>query len=239
VVIAINHALDHRATDPCQSGDHMKHEANGLLLAGFDYSSVAADEFNEWYDTEHLPERRRVPGFMNCERWAGAENDRIAIATYDLQSLEVLNSAAYQAIAGKNLSPWSKRVTAQARRLCRFEAQQLGAQYGAGPQQAGGLMMYAMNVVPEAEAEFNAWYDEEHIPRLSAVPGCLLARRFKIVNAISDGRQRYLALYHLTRPDICSSEKWKEAAHTEWTSRMRPNFRDGMRIVLRRYQPES
>ena len=216
----------------------MKHEPKGLLLAGFDYSPVAEDEFNDWYDTEHVPERRRVDGFMTCERWTGAENPSISVATYDLQSLDVLQTAAYRAIAGENLSPWSKRMTSKAKRLCRFEAQQLGADHGVVSEDAGGLMMYAMNVVPDAEAEFNAWYDEEHIPRLSAVPGCLLAQRFKIVRAVSVGRQRYLALYRLARPDVCSSEKWKQAANTEWTARMRPNFRDGMRIVLRRYQRE-
>jgi hypothetical protein len=26
-----------------------------------DFSNVAADEFNDWYDAEHIPERQRVP----------------------------------------------------------------------------------------------------------------------------------------------------------------------------------
>ncbi|MGZ5228228.1 MAG: hypothetical protein ACXWCS_29065, partial [Burkholderiales bacterium] len=103
----------------------MAQQPMGLLVAGFDSSPVREDEFNDWYDTEHIPERRRVPGFVNCERWVGAENSRIAIATYDLQSLDVLKSEPYRAIAGENLSPWSKRVTNKATRLCRFEAAQL------------------------------------------------------------------------------------------------------------------
>src|SRR5918912_431965 len=96
----------------------------GLLLSCFDYSPVAEDEFNDWYDTEHIPERKRVPGFINCERWIGAENPKISIATYDLQSLDVLKSAPYRAIGGENLSPWSKRLTGKAKRVCRFEAEQ-------------------------------------------------------------------------------------------------------------------
>jgi len=35
----------------------------GLLIAGFDYSTIAEDEFNAWYDTEHIPERMAVKGF--------------------------------------------------------------------------------------------------------------------------------------------------------------------------------
>ena len=68
----------------------------GLLVAGFNFSTVAEDEFNDWYDTEHVPERARTPGFINCERWIGADDPKISIATYDLETLAVLQSPAYQ-----------------------------------------------------------------------------------------------------------------------------------------------
>ena len=99
--------------------------AQGLLIAAFDFSNVAADEFNDWYDTEHIPERERVPGFLRCERWLGADDARQSVATYDLAALDVLQSPAYRAIGGENLSPWSKRVTAKCRRLLRFEGEQI------------------------------------------------------------------------------------------------------------------
>src|ERR671913_94609 len=102
----------------------------GLLVAGFDSSGVKEDEFNDWYDTEHVPERRAVKGFINCERWVGAENPKISIATYDLESLDVLRSDAYRAIAGENLSAWSKRVIGKVQRLCRFEGEEITASEG-------------------------------------------------------------------------------------------------------------
>lgn len=208
----------------------------GLLVAGFDSSTANVEEFNDWYDTEHIRERERIPGFGAAERWIGAEDPNISMAFYDLDSLDVLRSDAYRAIAGDNLSPWSKRIAQKCKRICRFEAEQMPPGDRAAVSGAGGLMMFAMNVAPEAEQDFNAWYDEEHIPRLSAVPGCLLARRFWIRNALSDGRQRYLAVYHLTAPEVCSSGAWKEAAYTPWTQRIQPQTRDRMRIVLRRYE---
>jgi hypothetical protein len=208
----------------------------GLLVAGMDYSGADEDEFNEWYDTEHVPERRRTPGFINCERWIGADDPKIAIATYDLESLAVLESEAYRSIGGENLSPWSKRVLSKVQRICRFEAEQMAPGNAVAPQNAGGLLMFAMNVVPEAEADFNAWYDEEHVPRLSNVPGCLSARRFRITSAVSEGQHRYLALYHLESAQVCSSKAWEEAAVTPWTMRIRPQTRDRLRIPLRRYE---
>ena len=217
----------------------MSDKAMGLLVAGFDYSPVAADEFNDWYDTEHVPERERVPGFMRIERWLGADNPKVSIATYDLKSPDVLQSEAYRKIGGENLSVWSKRVTAKSIRICRFEAEQLPPGNRAAPAGAGGLLLFAMSPAPGAEAEFNAWYDEEHIPRLSAVPGCVSARRFRIMSAVSDGQQKYLALYHLTSPEVCSSKAWQDAAVTDWTIRMRPHFRDPLRIPLRRYETKA
>jgi hypothetical protein len=217
----------------------MAQKPMGLLVAGFDYSPVQEDEFNDWYDTEHIPERQRVPGIVNCERWVAADGSKISIATYDLQSLDVLKSEPYRAIAGENLSPWSKRVTGKANRLGRFEAEQLPPGNAAAPEGAGGMLFFAMNVLPEAEADFNAWYDEEHIPRLSGVPGCLSARRFRIVTASSEGQHRYLALYHLTSPDVCSSKAWEEAAVTPWTVKVRPVTRDRMRIPLKRYERKT
>lgn len=210
--------------------------AMGLLVAGFDFSPVHEDEFNDWYDTEHIPEREGLPGFGHIERWLGADDPKISIATYDLQSPQVLKSEPYLRIAGANLSPWSKRMTLKTKRVCRFEAEQFPPGNRAAPRGAGGMLLFAMNVASEVETEFNAWYDEEHVPRLSEVPGCLLARRFRITSAVSEGNQRYLALYHLEAPGVSTTDAWRAAVATKWTEKMRPHFRDPLRIPLQRYQ---
>ena len=41
----------------------------GILLVAFDLTNAHEDEFHDWYDLEHIPERLRVPGFLNAERW--------------------------------------------------------------------------------------------------------------------------------------------------------------------------
>ena len=41
----------------------------GLLIASFDFTNAYQDEFHDWYDLEHIPEREAVPGFGSCERW--------------------------------------------------------------------------------------------------------------------------------------------------------------------------
>jgi hypothetical protein len=207
--------------------------AKGLLLAAFDFSKAHRDEFHDWYDTEHLPERQRVPGFGVCERWIGADDPTLAVASYDLDTVEVMQSAPYKAIAYENLSPWSKRVVAMCNRLVRFEGTQTLPGDAAAPASgAGGLLINVMNVAPEAEADFNKWYDEEHIPALAAVPGTLLARRYK---GSDGGEHRYVAIYHLVSPDVARSQAWEKAVNTPWTARIIPSMRDRVRILCRRY----
>ena len=205
--------------------------AKGLLAAGFNYSMVDAGEFNDWYDTEHLPERQRCTGFINCVRWVSVDDPKVAIATYDLDSHAVLHSPPYLAIGRENLSPWSKRMTGKVQRLLRIEGEQLipGDQVMRGNTQY--LMVFACNVKPEAQAEVREWYGKEHIPNLSKVPGVSSARFF---HALS-GTHNHIALYEIDKPETCAGEAWKTAAFTEWTKKMRPHLNDVLRVVLKRY----
>jgi len=208
--------------------------AKGTLIAAMGLGRAAEDEFHDWYDTEHLPERERVSGFLLCRRWLGADDSRVSVATYDLETVGVLQTPGYLAIAGDNLSPWSKRVTARVDRLMRFEGQQILPGDALPPADCGGLLLNAMNIAPELEAEFNEWYDKEHIPALAAVPGVLAARRFRGV-----GNRKYVALYHLDSPAVVESAEWKTARESDWTTRLKPHFRDHLRLVLRRYRRAS
>ena len=192
--------------------------AKGALIAAMDFSNVDAGEFNDWYDTEHIPERQRVPGFLTAQRWIGTENPRQSVATYDLDNVEVLRSPDYRAIGGENLSPWSKRVTAKVERLLRYEGEQILP----GDATPGA----------ETESAFNAWYDKEHVPALARVPGVLCARRFRT----NGGGPKYLALYHLASPGVVDTAEWKDASgSTPMPQRVRDQISDRLRLVCRNY----
>ena len=117
-------------------------------------------------------------------------------------------------------------------RIARIDAEQLPPGREVGPPDAGGMLVIAINVPPEAEAEFNAWYDEEHIPNLRTVPGMLCARRFKS----ESGARRYIAVYHLSTPEVQASDAWANAINTPWRQKMKPLTPDRLRLVLRRYR---
>jgi len=208
--------------------------ARGILIAGFDFSRAHSDEFHDWYDLEHVPEREAVPGFGLCERWISVDEPNRALATYDLDSIEVLRSDAYKAVAYENLTVWSKRVTGMCKRLIRFEGAQTLPGDTAAPIGAGGFLLNAMNIASEHEADFNAWYDEEHIPALAGVPGTMAARRY-VTGPDPDCSHKHVAIYHLEAPEVTLSDAWKEAIDTPWSARVRPTFRDRLRVLTRKY----
>ena len=82
----------------------------GLLLTITEPPPAMAEEFNAWYDTEHLAERLAIPGFRSARRWVMdcPPGQGKYLATYELDALSVLSSREYLA-RFENQSPWSRR----------------------------------------------------------------------------------------------------------------------------------
>ncbi len=81
--------------------------------------------------------------------------------------------------------------------------------------------------------DYNAWYDDEHLPRLVGVPGVERARRYV---ADTDLSPRYLTAYDLSIKDAFESPEGLKARKTPWTERMRSLFQNTRRkmCVLQR-----
>lgn len=95
--------------------------------------------------------------------------------------------------------------------------------------QAQALYHYVVetDIPPEAAADFNAWYDQEHLPGLAAVPGTVRARRFRRLS----GSPEYLACYDLVSPDVLGSPPWLAVRNTDWSNRVRPLFLNTRRTM--------
>ena len=74
------------------------------------------------------------------------------------------------------------------------------------------------SIDPAFEADFNRWYDREHMQERVAIPGFRFARRFK---AMHDCARPYLALYCTQDADVFTSEPYRRAFHhqTAWSLR--------------------
>jgi hypothetical protein len=78
-----------------------------------------------------------------------------------------------------------------------------------------GLMMVWVDVPADKEAEFNKWYNEEHLAELMSVPGILNAARYE---AVSSG-PKHLACYEIESTAVFDTEAFKNRPVTEWAKR--------------------
>lgn len=98
---------------------------HGLLAALMEPEVTIEDEFNDWYDHEHLPNMRAIPGVLTGVRFIAVAGWPRYLALYDLEELATLRSAAYRAVTGSGFSPWSRRILARVRGWRRLSFEQL------------------------------------------------------------------------------------------------------------------
>jgi hypothetical protein len=123
--------------------------SRGLLLTLTEPPAQMEEEFNAWYDEEHLAERLAIPGFRSALRWVAdlPPGGGKYLATYELDSLAVLSSAAYLH-RFENPTPWSKRCLGKAAVFKRWACEQVEPGRAEPHPGARGLLMNA--VAPDA-----------------------------------------------------------------------------------------
>lgn len=206
----------------------------GILVSSFDFSPVAEDEFHDWYDTEHIPERSRIPGFLCCRRWLSVEDAKVSMTTYDLASIDVLRSAEYLAIGYENNSPWTRRVGWRCIKRLRFEGEQVWPGDGMPPEHAGGLLVWASNIEPAHADASGRWYEEVFLPELARVPGVLRVRRFRATNS-THGQ---VVILHLDDVEVVRQPAWQQATTTAQALQMLAQERDRLSTLCRAYRRE-
>ena len=117
---------------------------------------------------------------------------------------------------------WSKRCLTRCVVFRRWACTQVFPGDTAPDPGANVLFLACGDVPAEHEAEFNRWYDTEHIPLLAAVPGVLGARRF----FDPEGKPRYIALYELADARATQSAQWNAALATPWAKRIDAHTQD-------------
>ncbi len=94
--------------------------------------------------------------------------------------------------------------------------------------QAAWHYTVATDVVPEYEADFNAWYEQEHLPGLARVPGVGGAARYEVLEGAGP---KYHAAYELVERAAFNSPPWLAVRGTAWSSRVRPHFVNTRRVL--------
>jgi len=94
-----------------------------------------------------------------------------------------------------------------------------------------GMLLTSMNIDAAHEAEFNRWYDREHLAERVAIPGFLEARRY----VAQEAELKYLSLYSTETIEVLGSPTYSKmlANQTDWSKANIARFKGMIRGVSR------
>ena len=188
-------------------------KGNGIYMVFADIDSQHDEEFNAWYDTEHLPDVLAIPGVLSGARYVACKGGPKYLAVYELSSSDVVTSPIFQKLR-QEPTPWSRRMSPGV--IGNNVARVLGQQIFPPEIEMSGrylppaLQIGRMSVPEEVDAAWNAWYNGEYIPGYRQVPGVRYARRYGVV----EGSTGYMTVYEFDDEKVSETEAWERQRQT-------------------------
>jgi hypothetical protein len=181
------------------------------------------DRFHNWYDTHHIPVRMACPGFVSGQRYKRQDSDGF-LAVYEMDDVGVLSSDAYKVIKNQP-SEETAWMLAHVTGFTRYLAGETSVKSQGTPDSAlDAQVLYAVsfNVPAEAAAEFDSWYETEHIPLLMECPDWLMVRRMRVADGVPE-TYTHMALHYLADAKALQSPEREKARKTAWRDKLAKN----------------
>ena len=191
--------------------------SDGLLFVYSDPGTIPVPEFNDWYDNEHGPARLTVPGISAGYRFRALDGQAPPwLAYYEMKS-GVLDNPEYKALWAA-ASAREKTIMSSLGTLDR-RVYELISDSGSPDSSAAPAVVLAvsLSVPPTMEDDLAAWYADEHIPMLLAVPGWQRIRRYRLTAGTAPA---YLSLHSLASPAVFDEPGYRAAVSTPWQKRI-------------------
>ncbi len=223
-------------------------KGRGLLMVYVDVPAEVEDEFNRWYNEEHIPERLSIPGVLNAARYVAVRGGPKHLACYELSEPEAYFTDTWQHFLN-NPTAWSKRMSPTVvgqnfvRNLYRLFYPTTVSDDVAQAEMAPALLVGRMTVPPPIEDTWHRAYHEERLPLYRTIPGYIRARRFEAVTIEPASQPKYTTVHECQSPDVADSPEW-EAVRTAqtpvWNAEVSAQmaFAPGSPGVYRRVFPE-
>ena len=155
-------------------------KGTAMMMVMADIPADKEDDFNGWYNGEHLAELLSVPGILSAARYEAVSSGPNHLAFYELESPEVINTDAFK---NRPRTEWGQRVSPSLigtnfmnyvfEMIHPTELTSEIAESGMAPT----LQIGRMDIPPEHEDEWNKWYSGIYVPNYEKVPGCIRGRR--------------------------------------------------------------
>jgi hypothetical protein len=220
-------------------------KGRGLLMVYVDVPAELEEEFNRWYNEEHIPERLSIPGVLNAARYLAVRGGPKYLACYELAEPEAYFSDTWQHYLN-NPTAWSRRMSPTVvgqnfvRNLYRLIYPAEVSAEVAQADMSPALLVGRMSVPPTLDEAFNRAYNAERLPLYRSIPGYTRARRFVAVM----GDPKYTTVHECQAAEVAESPEWEAVrkAHTPvWSEKVSAQitFASGSPGVYRRIFPQG
>jgi len=105
----------------------------GIVAIWHDILSEGIQEFHQWHNREHMPERMGIPGFRRGRRYIAVRGTPQFFCFYEGENLDIVAGPDYLQRLN-NPSEWTRRMMPYFRNMSRSVCQLL---YSAGPGEGG------------------------------------------------------------------------------------------------------
>ena len=185
-------------------------KGTGLFLVYADVPADMEDDFNRWYNEEHIPELLAIPGFLSAARYEAVQGGPRYLAAYELASPEVRESAQYKEYAS-HPSEWSQRINLSQRATAFVvnNYRQLWPVQASGDLERGMapvLQIGRMWVPEDQELEWNNFYNTVYAPEFAKTEGCISARRYELHEGHGP---KYAVCYEIESLEARETVAWK------------------------------
>ena len=141
----------------------------GMLIVFTAGEKRDEEDFNEWYNREHIDERVNLPGFHRARRYVAVRGSPKYLATYECDQVGDLATPGYLQLLA-NQTPWSQAVMARFTHFHRLTLRvQVDLTHGVG----GAVACVRFVPDPRRRKALVAWLKETALPSVIARPGML------------------------------------------------------------------
>ncbi len=205
----------------------------GLLFSQMQPPDGQEADFHDWYETEHIPARMVLPGFASATRYRTEEGSPDYLACYVLDDLAGLTTPEYQRLK-QSPSERTARMLGSVSSFTRYTCTQISDTGETGAPSA--MTMVVAFAVPDGEAaEFDDWYEQEHVPLLMQADGWQRVHRYRTQPGGDGPPWTHLALHELVDRSSLDAPERVQARTTAWRDQLatRPWFDGSGRWLYR------